>query len=76
MSKDDAIKAMRNGKKVTHPFFTSDEWISMEGNKIVCEDGCRHNFYEFWSIRTNLGFLAGWEIFDKERNTHLYIPTL
>ena len=27
MSKEEAIQAMKEGKKVTHRFFSSDEWM-------------------------------------------------
>jgi len=74
MSKEEAIQAMREGKKVTHPFFASDEWITMDNGKVLCEDGCRHNAYEFWLIRTHAGFLAGWEIYDGN-NFHLTPPS-
>ena len=30
MSKEEAIQAMKEGKKVTHRFFSSDEWMTIE----------------------------------------------
>ena len=39
MTKEEAIKAMQDGKKVTHRYFSSNEWMSMHDGLIVLEDG-------------------------------------
>ena len=31
MSKEEAIQAMQEGKKVTHSYFSKDEWMTMQG---------------------------------------------
>lgn len=31
MTKQEAIQAMREGKKVTHRYFSSDEWMGIKG---------------------------------------------
>lgn len=62
MSKDEAIQAMREGKKITHRWFTDNEWMTMEGRKIVLEDGVRCDPYEFWNARFQDGWKDGYEI--------------
>lgn len=51
MTKSEAIKAMQEGHKVSHYYFTDDEWITMENGLIVTEDGYKHKPEEFWSYR-------------------------
>lgn len=62
MNQQEAIQAMREGKKVTHTYFPPEEWVSMEGNKIVLEDGVRCAPSEFWKWRTEASFENGWEL--------------
>ena len=53
MTKPEAILAMKQGKKVSHIHFSPNEWMTMEGNKIVLEDGVVCSEAEFWHWRTN-----------------------
>ena len=64
MTKKDAIQEMKEGKKVTHQYFTDDEWATMENGKIVLEDGVRCDPDEFWRWRLGSGFDDGWELFE------------
>lgn len=64
MTKAEAIAAMKAGKKVTHPYFSKNEWMKMNGNiEIEFEDGVKMEFLDFWSIRNNTGWLNNFEIF-------------
>jgi hypothetical protein len=63
MTKENAIKALMEGNKITHRWFSPDEWVSMEGNEIVLEDGVRCDEYEFWRWRTDPSWDIGWEIY-------------
>jgi len=65
MNKQEAIQAMLEGKKVTHRYFTDDEWVTMENGKIVFEDGIRCSPEEFWKWRTEECFETDWSIYDK-----------
>ena len=56
MKRLQAIKLMKEGKKITHDYFSNKEWMTMENDKIVTEEGYKHNAREFWSYRQ----LAGW----------------
>lgn len=63
MTRQEAIQAMREGKKVTHEYFTPDEWVTMEGNEIVLENGVRCDEYEFWRWRTPAIYETGWSLY-------------
>lgn len=48
MNRDEAYQAMCNGEKLTHKYFTSDEYIHIVDGRIVCEQVCnmhQHFFY-------------------------------
>ena len=51
MTKAEALQALKEGKKITHRYYTSDEYLRMVGGKIYTEDGfCMGDEYsEFWS---------------------------
>lgn len=63
MTRADAIKAMREGKKVTHKYFSPEEWATLDNDKILLEDGVRCEFDEFWRYRISKIFDDGWEIY-------------
>jgi hypothetical protein len=64
MTRTEAIKAMREGKKVTHKYFSPEEWATQENGKILLEDGVRCSPYEFWKWRQDAEFDVDWEIFN------------
>lgn len=41
MNFEEAQALARQGVKVTHRYFTEDEYMTMEGNTIIFEDGVR-----------------------------------
>lgn len=63
MTKEEAIQAMKEGKKVTHPYFSKDEWLTMDGNKIYLEDGCSCWSYDFWVNRKGFGWDNGYSLY-------------
>jgi len=63
MSKSEAIQAMREGKKVTHRYFSNDEWITMRGNIILMEQGQECWASEFWRDREGEHWETDWEIY-------------
>jgi hypothetical protein len=63
MNKAEAIQAMREGKKVTHRYFSPDEWMTMEGGQIVLEDGVRCSQSFFWADRTATFWDDGYSLF-------------
>ena len=64
MNKDEAIRAMNNGFKVRHRFFSEHEWVRKETrNMYIYEDGVRHSTRAFWEIRENeKSWETDWEI--------------
>lgn len=65
MTKDEAIKAMLQGEKVSHRFFGEDEsmtFLDPVKNIYLFEDGVRIDAQTFWSIRMKEEWLEDWEI--------------
>jgi len=62
MTKEEAIQAMKDGQKVTHRYFDSMEWMTMENGKIVLEDGVRCAPYEFWRWRLDASWNEGYSL--------------
>jgi hypothetical protein len=62
MTKYEAIAAMRNGEKVTHPNFTDSEWIKLTGFRYEFEDGVVCPRGEFWALRGSNSWQEGWVI--------------
>lgn len=64
MNKNEAILAMREGKKVRHYYFSRDEWMSMmPDGRFLLEDGVVCSQNEFWRWRTQKEWETGWELF-------------
>ena len=60
---EEAKALAREGTKVTHEYFTPNEWMIMSGNLCVFEDGCKIIVDE-WSEGKDY-LLNGWSIFTK-----------
>jgi hypothetical protein len=66
MTRDEAIRAMKYGCKVTHTYFTDEEYIYMKDSNIFSEEGYDFGgvFAEFWWEKsTNICFDDGWSIY-------------
>lgn len=61
MTKQEAIWAMEEGKRVRHRYFSLDEWISLVDRRIISEDGVRHD--SFWELHADAAYETDWEIF-------------
>ncbi len=62
MTKDEAMQAMREGKKVAHQFFSPDEWMMHNALGIEFEDGNICTLREFWHYRTDDYWQDGWRV--------------
>jgi hypothetical protein len=62
MTKEEAIAAMKSGKKVTHKYFDEKEWATMVGGMIFLDDGVKCTPADFWQIRWE-HFETGWSLF-------------
>lgn len=63
MTKEEAKQAMREGKKVTHVYFDDNEWMTMQGDNVLTEEGYLHDADEFWSYRTAKCFDDSYSIY-------------
>lgn len=64
MTREEAIEQMKQGKKVTHRYFSNDEWMTIENGKFLLEDGVRISFEEFWLYRYQDSWKDGYEIYE------------
>jgi len=62
MTRAEAIKVMREGKKVTHRYFTPEEWVTQQGGQILLEDGVKCSPAEFWRYRQEEIYNNDWDI--------------
>lgn len=69
MTKEEAIAEMKAGKKVTHRYFTDDEYIFMKPDcfDIYSEDGVNHG-YDFWHYRQGPEWETDWGIFNEPKH--------
>lgn len=63
MTKDEAIQAMKDGKKVKHRFFTSHEWMKIRKDGMYhFEDGHVFSAELFWADRYVPWWERDWQI--------------
>ena len=60
MNKYEAIKAIKEGKTITHPYFSINEWIKQTGDLFEFEDGTLCTPSEFWKWRDGKGWEKNW----------------
>lgn len=71
MNKIEAIEAMKQGLKVTHRYFATDEYIYMKNGEIYDENdykmsciGANNQLITFWTDRTDSAWIdGGWRIY-------------
>lgn len=66
MNIDEAKEAMQRGEKVTHRFFTPDEFIAFNGNGDVITEEKRYQpvpFDWFMEQRNSIAWSKDWSIF-------------
>ena len=71
MNKIEAIEAMKQGHKVTHEWFSNDEYIYMKNGEIYDENdykmsciGANNQLITFWTDRTHSSWIeGGWSIY-------------
>jgi hypothetical protein len=64
MTKTDAILAMEQGKKVTHKYFSPEEWMTMKDGMIILEDGVQCTPQEFWGWRIGIDWENGYSLYN------------
>ena len=63
LTKEQAIALMKQGKKLTHRYFSDDEWITMRGNIIYMERGQECWASEFWRDRQGEQWETDWSLY-------------
>lgn len=65
MTRTDALKALREGKPITHQYFSKDEYVEIVDGQL--KDEKRHilPYYEFFNIRQGGSWEKDWSIFNK-----------
>ena len=53
---------MLEGKKVRHRFFSDEEYLCIESDTLIDENG--YVMRDFWKFRTSDDWDSGWEIFE------------
>lgn len=61
MTLEEAKEFAQQGIKVTHEYFTSEEYMVMQGNVIIFEDGVEIYFDEW--VKDKPYLLEGWRLF-------------
>jgi hypothetical protein len=66
MTKEEAIEAMKKGYRVTHRFFSTNEWMTIRsGTKMYeFEDECICSPQLFWFDRKGPEWNIDWEIYN------------
>lgn len=66
MTKDEARVALEQGKKVTHRFFSPDEYCYIKDGEIMTEDGYKCGWFtdEFWTSRDSANWQTDWSIYN------------
>jgi hypothetical protein len=63
MTFEEAKEQARKGVKMTHEYFTPNEYMTMSGNMIIFEDGVKI-FADEWASGKDY-LLNGWSIYTK-----------
>lgn len=64
MTRHEAKLAIESGKKVTHRYFDSKEWVTKSGFHYLFEDGNKILPHIFWKDREGEGWNDGWGLFN------------
>lgn len=73
MTKLEAIVAMLSGKKVTHKWFSKDEWMTAElcpftyRLDLLLEDGVTVRASKFWALRDDKSWDDGYSLWESDR---------
>jgi len=74
MNKEQALLAIRDGKLVTHIYFSDGEWVTKTDDRISCyifEDDVVVSEHDFWADRQASDWDSGWSLANKYLNTTL-----
>ena len=66
MTKAQALEAMRLGKKVTHIFFSPNEWMTIQNDQILMVDGVRCYPDDFFKYRSDKSWQSGYSLYKRQ----------
>ena len=68
MTRTEALNAMQKGHKVTHDYFSPEEYCYMKDGCIYTEEGYNVGGpkSEFWSIRSGNDWEEGWHLYQSK----------
>lgn len=71
MTKEEALRELFAGKKITHRYFSDDEWITFksEEEKLELEDGAKCSLHEFFMYRRGDEWETDWSIWEPNLKT-------
>ena len=59
-TKQEAIYLMKKGVKMTHAFFSHEEWVTIKNEDMLFEDGSSCSQNQFWADRGSREWLFNW----------------
>ncbi len=63
MTKEEAIVAIKSGKKITHRYFEDHEYVTItDDGQMLFENGSKQSWFEFWSLRPDSCWNMDWDI--------------
>jgi hypothetical protein len=67
MNKEEALTAMREGRKVSHEYFSYEEWLTIINGKLVTHEGEACSIEDFFKTRTGEIWETGYMIVDRKK---------
>jgi hypothetical protein len=65
MTIQEAIREMKMGKKITHTYFLPEEWMTLNDNIFIFNDGAQCHPEDFWKYRQFSAWKIGYSIWNK-----------
>jgi hypothetical protein len=69
MTRQQAIDAAKEGKLITHRYFSKEEYVTYKSGRLVDEQGYHLKEDVFWEIRKEPIFDEGWSIYESLKDT-------
>jgi hypothetical protein len=63
MTREKAQEAALGEEKITHAYFSKDEYVTVVDNVFLDEKNYHLDWYEFWGIRNSEGWQNDWKIY-------------
>lgn len=68
MNISEAVTIMKRERKLTHPYFSPHEWVTINKEGLYeMEDGATIDGRIFWNDRSGKGWAKDWEVFHEQK---------